>query len=68
MEAQVEYHSGGELVEIRAPRMTVVLTKSEWIKGIRRGKAMLRSRRARDRDEARIAKAVDATMGFPRLG
>jgi hypothetical protein len=62
-----EFTAGGELVEVKIPRGFLVFTRDEWVRGIRRGKSVLRARRAHDREEARIAKAVDAKMSFPRF-
>jgi hypothetical protein len=46
MTGEIQYHAGGDLVEIRAPRMTLVFTKREWVRGLRRGRSIVRARRA----------------------
>jgi hypothetical protein len=66
MIGEIEYHAGGELVEIRAPRMTLIFTKREWVAGLRRGKAILRSRRAQEREAQALDRKISAS--FPRFG
>lgn len=59
IDSKIFYHRG-ELIEIKAPRMTLIFTKPEWLRVIRRGKAVLRNRQARKRKEKRGALALDA--------
>jgi hypothetical protein len=65
MTGEIEYHAGGELVEIKAPRMTVVLTRDEWIRGIRRGKSVLRNRAMRAREVRDLDRKIAAV--FPHF-
>ncbi len=62
---EIEYHSGGELVEIRAPKMTLVFTRQEWLRALGRGKAILRSRRMQEREAKALDRKVSAT--FPKF-
>jgi hypothetical protein len=62
--AEIIYHSG-DLVEVKAPRLTLVFTKAEWVRAIKRGKSVLRNRKAQAREEKRVALAVDSMMDFP---
>jgi hypothetical protein len=62
--AEIIYHKG-DTVEIKAPRLTLIFTKREWVRGIKRGKSVLRNRRAEAREEKRVALAVDDMMDFP---
>ncbi len=62
--AEIIYHSG-DLIEVKAPRLTLVFTKREWLRAIRRGKSVLRNRNAQAREEKRVALAVDEKMHFP---
>jgi hypothetical protein len=62
--AEIIYHKG-DLVEVKAPRLTLVFTKAEWMRAIRRGKSVLRNRKAQAREEKRVALAVDEMMNYP---
>jgi len=62
--AEIIYHKG-DLVEVKAPKLTLVFTKAEWMRAIRRGKSVLRNRKAQAREEKRVALAVDEMMNYP---
>ncbi len=62
--AEIIYHDG-DTIEIKAPRLTLIFTKAEWTRAIRRGKSVLRNRKAQAREEKRVALAVDSMMDFP---
>ena len=51
--AEIIFHSG-DLIEVKAPRLTLVFTKAEWMRAIRRGKSVLRNRKAEVREEKRV--------------
>ncbi len=62
--AEIVYHND-DLIEIKAPRLTLIFTKREWMRAIKRGKSVLRNRKAQAREEKRVAMAVDEMMDFP---
>ncbi len=62
--AEIIYHSG-DTIEVKAPRLTLVFTRAEWMRAIKRGKSVLRNRKAQAREEKRVALAVDEMMDFP---
>ena len=62
--AEIIYHEG-DLIEVKAPRLTLVFTKAEWMRAIRRGKSVLRWRKAEAREKKRVALTVDDMMDFP---
>lgn len=62
----ITYHPG-DLVEFKIPKSTLVFTKAEWIRAIRRGKSVLRNRHAQKREEKRVQTAVDDMMQFPKF-
>jgi hypothetical protein len=62
--AEIIYHKG-DLVEVKAPKLTLVFTKAEWTFAIRRGKSVLRNRKAQAREKKRVALVVDEKMDFP---
>ncbi len=41
--AEIIYHEG-DTIEIKAPKLTLIFTKREWMRAIRRGKSVLRNR------------------------
>jgi hypothetical protein len=62
--AEIIYHEG-DLIEVKAPRLTLVFTKAEWMRALKRGKSVLRNRKAEAREEKRVALALDEMMDFP---
>ncbi len=52
-------------VEVKAPRLTLIFTKREWMRAIKRGKSILRNRKAQAREEKRVSLGVDSMMDFP---
>jgi phage pi2 protein 07 len=61
------YHKTG-LVEVKIPKATLLFTKAEWVRAIKRGKCVLRNRQAQKREEKRVQDAVDDMMNFPKFG
>lgn len=57
----------GDLVEVKIPKSTLVFTKAEWVRAIKRGKSVLRNRHSQKREEKRIQIAVDEMMHFPKF-
>jgi hypothetical protein len=54
--AEIICHKG-DLVEVKAPRLTLVFTKAEWMRAIRRGRSVLRNRKTQAREGKRVALA-----------
>ena len=66
MTCDIIYHQG-DLVEVKIPKATLVFTKAEWVRAIKRGKSVLRNRQARKREEKRAQTTVDEMMQFPKF-
>lgn len=62
----IVFHEDG-LVEVKIPKSTLVFTKAEWARAIKRGKHVLRNRQAQKREERRARISVDNMMEFPKF-
>ena len=66
MVQDIIYHPG-DTVEVKMAKSTLVFTKAEWLRAIKRGKSVLRNRQTRKREEKRTQTVVDERMEFPKF-